>query len=133
MNATDEAVTKLTSALEASIKQIGSLGEKYGPEVIDAGLAAVRITGLAPLIVGAVCLVVALTLFAWAPRSWAAGKKSGQKLSDDAFPAALVGGVMAYFFAGCFAIAAADRLLVLWNWVAVFEPKLWVAKRLLGL
>lgn len=137
--AVDNAITKLTDALEAGIKAVGTLGEKYGPEVVEAGLAVVRINGAGNLLTGATCVAVCWLLFRLGRPIYTAGAKASAEYWKPSTPAGapdgsgrMVLGLGLMVAGGAAGVVAFISLVNVWNYVAMFEPKLWVAKRLLG-
>lgn len=152
------ALDKLSSAADALAAKLGTLAEKYGPEVVDAGLAVVQLGGIQNVAIGLCASVVAAVAAlktvrkvrehlseddAW--KTWRAdydhylhtertdrpAKPRNAKVrnGDAAFGWFMGGGLVT----ACSTAAAAVHLLNLWNWVAIFAPKLWIAHRLLGI
>lgn len=140
MSATDEAITKLTTAMETAIKTLGTLGEKYGPEVVDAALSVIRINGAANVFQGLVALAVAVVAFKYGRSLLVRGNEISRTYWLPSTPSSApsgtpqqVSGVVLLVASGVGALAAFFTLTNIWHLVAIFEPKLWVAKRLLGL
>lgn len=131
MTPTDEAISKLTAAAEVTVAKLGTLGQKYGGEVIDAGLWVVRIHAVADLLWGLALAGAALASFLTFRRliPWAKSVVAKDPESDWAWIPVVLSLVVVFPFG----VSSAMRLFDIWNWVAIFEPKLWVAKRLLGL
>lgn len=123
---------KMIEAIEHVSAKIALLADKYGPEIIETGLSVVRLTGLNKLIlsVGGALVggVVAYVAYHWV-RKECAGK-------DDFFdtnPIVVFFGGIAAFFGAVAASVNIFKVLDIWNWVAIFEPKLYIARKLLGL
>lgn len=149
-NAADQAIEKLTTAIEAGIKGIGTMAEKYGPEVIDSALWVVRLNGLQWLILGAILAAAGVTLLVLSWREWRAMRpaiekyEAYEKARDEWLngkgarpdgvqrPDEGKAGIPGMIGVG---LCATSIIFLgsIWNWVAIFEPKLWVAKKLLGL
>lgn len=112
---TDKAAQYL-NALESITKQ-------YAPDVIDAALSVVRMQGAQRLVHG-VALVVCAIACGWITRKlWAASDGDDpEKIALMIF--CVVGGVFS-------AILGLARLLDIWTWVAIFEPKLYIAHALI--
>lgn len=140
MTPTDEAITKLTSGIELAIKQIGALGEKYGPEVIDAALWVVRLTGIGNVVLNLAVFLVAGTVLTicgrniW--REWArvkAEKGAARVDIEDTNAGIVIPNFLFVVIGGAVGGIFLFRVLNIWDYVAIIEPKLWVAKRLLNL
>lgn len=124
-----KAIDKLMSGAETVVSKVTALGEKYGPEVVDAGLTVVRLNGLKDLIVGLVFLTCAASLVVLARYLFRRSGREKGDARDGCIAVGCVVSVVAAFGIG----GAAERLLDIWTYTAIIEPKLWVAKRLLGL
>lgn len=119
-----ELLDKGGAALGQFSDKLMELGKQYGPEVIDAGLAVARIDALSTLVPSAIILT--LTFFAvrayvknyaWLDKHW------------DTFMIGLFGG----FALAAPCVWAFAQIFDIWRWVGIFEPKLWLAKKVLGL
>ena len=104
--------------------KLTELGEQYGPDVIDAALMVVRLNGVEQALYGVFFLVPALSLgYLCCKLCRRIAKKDEDELGGIAFFAgflSLGGSLIAGYF-----------VLGLWTWVAIFDPKLAVAKRIL--
>jgi hypothetical protein len=142
-NAAATALDKIVSATDAMVAKLATLADKYGPEVIDSALLVVRLDGVKTILMGIVFAALAgAGAFAWrrlfrayrpVAAAWSqywASHTPRPKESDDPYIFGLIG--LAVASVVC-AIAAVVHLLDFWAYVAIAEPKLWVAKRLLGL
>jgi len=131
---------KAVEILDASQHAIGAFGDKladlakqYGPDVAEAALQMARVDAmshLVTLLVLAVVLAIALKYAVLPTWKWARTYKDSGNYSDgfEYVPAVLLW--MAW--SGC-AAAVVIGLSNLWLWFGIFEPKLWLAKRILGL
>lgn len=131
-DAMDTAVTKLTAAIEAGIKAVGTLGEKYGPEVIDSALWVVRINGINNILSNVLGVVLAAGTV-WV--CWHYGLKEWRAHDDkeNTNPAIIMSTSFGILFGSIIFIICASSVLNIWHWVAIFEPRLWIARKLLGL
>lgn len=98
------------------------LTKQYTPEVIDSALMVVRISGVQEIVVGLVCLLISIFLNFVGKHFYI---KFSDDDNDDYIPAFLLsyGGAIVI---GGFSIVT---LINVWNWVAIFEPKLYLAYR----
>ena len=145
----DKAVEILDAsqaAMGAFADKLGELAKQYGHEVADAALQMARIDAVAPFMwavplmgVGGIGFWASYRLikkaFADAAAKNAAASSPDPtayyRMSDGSgfFMASIVvgGGSLLAF------IPSASVVFNLWRWVGIFEPKLWLAKRILGL
>jgi hypothetical protein len=120
----------MLDALQNGAVKVGETVVKYSPDVADAALWVVRIDGIQSLITGLIFLIVIFPLWSWQKRLWQWGSKIGWD-SDDAQmgfafgSAPLVAGIVIS------AVVVKKTLLNAWVWIAVFEPKLWLAKQII--
>lgn len=143
----EEKVISLLDALQSGVAHIGDQVVKYSPDVADAALWVVRIDGLGNLLIGLLGLgMIAVSHALFRKAVWHRGQhiiawrayietkgKEERIQKDDAdyhdfwrFITLLTSGFSG--FAGLIAVA---RFLDIWNWVAVFEPKLFIAKQII--
>lgn len=136
-----KVLDKLSEGAEAVVAKLGTMAEKYGPEVVDSALWVVRVNGIQELVsrlaigvfFGAVFYVLARKVAAHIAENKArvAAKGRAFDVTDcDPFVVVFIGGSAA--ISGVGAAIALIGMTDVWRWVAIFEPKLWVAKRLLG-
>lgn len=139
-----KALDKITNAVDAVVAKLGTLAEKYGPDVVDSALWVIRLDGIQTIAIGVVFGLVSLACgMAWrklyaaykpVAAEWRHYYRSSSttrpERDENDYQIGLT--ILAIITAGLF-IVAAIHLLSFWSYVAIFEPKLWVAKRLLGL
>ena len=123
-----------SDAAAAALDKLTNLADKYGSEVTDAALLAVRVNGASSLVSGGLALAFA------AGAAYAAywfGKKASETRKDDPYGSGevplLAGAIVAGFVSVVAGLIGSTMLLNVWNWVAIVEPKLWIAKRLMGI
>lgn len=129
-NAAAKALDKIVSGIDGMTVKLSALADKYGPEVVDSGLWVVRVNGIKGIIAGFCLLAVSYVLSRLASRCW---RKDPEEYGtfdreDWKFAGSFVFVACALFFAG-----ALWFLFDPWVWVSVFEPKLWIAKKIMGL
>lgn len=124
----DKAVEILDAsqqAIGAFADKLGDLAKQYGPDVMDAALQMARVDAINALVVPITSLIIFAVVYTvfW--------KKAWPKLAevhDGGFAAFM----LHMFFVPWFGFSLFHTLNV-WAWVGIFEPKLWLAKRILGL
>lgn len=117
------------------LEKLDALATQYTPEVMDAAITAVKITAIGNLVWGVFGLVCAGVAW-WLTKNFTGycrvKKQDGGWMSDWQIGWALgfgIGGAVSTFIA----LFAISSLFEVWNWVAIFEPKLALAHRALGL
>lgn len=123
-----EILDKSQQAIASFADKLTDLAKQYGPEVADAALQMARIDALSGL-VPAIFTVAATVIVG--PKVVRNLRKWQEKDPYDPGPLILL--VVSGAVAAIFNLAAIMTLLDVWRWVGVFEPKLWLAKRILGL
>lgn len=122
-----EILDKADVAISTFADKLGELAKQYGPEVADAAFALARIDAISTLLTPFLCLVLcsAALRWAWKPAwEWSDKDKYGDREFAVFMGLCVLGvGVLTSFF----------MLADVWAWVGIFEPKLWLAKRVLGL
>ena len=120
---------KLEGHIETMAAKFVEIGEKFGPDVIDLSLNVVRLTGAAPLFTGLV-MAIATPLLIWSAFYWT---KKYQKIGypdNEMYLFAIIPSIGASVLAS---ITSLILLLDFWNWVAVFYPVAYLAKKVMGL
>lgn len=130
-----ELLDKADGAITAFAEKLGDLAEQYGPEVADAALMVARVDAA-----NAVLPPLVLLLFVFAPLAIIspfsirravmldkAGNTSGMAIVYGS------GGIIGCLVGGMGALTCLFATFNLWAWVGIFEPKLWIAKKVLGL
>ena len=123
-----------TKAIEL-LDKLEALATQYTPEVIGAAEAAVRVTAISHLVYGVAGLLAAYgagVLSVKLTRYFVRKENESDGWNDWSFGYIMssIGGVIA---GTIFALASVFRLLDLWNWVAIFNPQLALAHKILGL
>jgi hypothetical protein len=145
---------KMIAAAEKFGDKLAQLATQYGPDVADVALLAAKVDAMSALATGVAPGLVALAGLAVAISS---GRKLAERWSDNlakdaaymapeggerervaaskAFLLAAVSTVLTglgvFLLLGAGA-SALNRLTNVWAWVGVFEPKVWLAGKLLG-
>lgn len=116
------------------LNQMENLSKQYTPEVFDAAVNVIMMNGLVKILGGlSLILFAALCIFACTKLYVYAGKKYEEdELSDwnrdrDQGVIKIVGSVVVVMLV----FAACCLLFDIWNWVAIFNPKLALAKTVL--
>lgn len=128
MENTDKIQDKVVSMLDALQQGTTTLGDKlvkYTPDVVDAGLWVIRIDGIQEIAIAIFCL-----LFFTIGGYWFT-KKLLSIFKDVLDEGAIVLAIMTGGISITFIIISITTLLNIWNWVAIFEPKLYLAKQII--
>lgn len=128
-----EILDKSQAAVATFADKLGDMAKQYGPEVADAALTMARIDAVNYLLISIISGVICLALYHFVVRRlwvWSLGYKDKERFADGSeyIPTVLASIVLAFFSS-----VVIFRLFNLWAWVGVFEPKLWIAKKVLGL
>lgn len=132
MDKTEKAIESFTSMLEKFVV-------KYGADTTDTVIEAARISAINNIVGGFVdllwgCAFAAVVFyFAW-PKMIAAHKKEDNW--DALVPApvgwgVLVGLCLLLGFIGL--SSGAGEIINVWNWTGIFEPKIFLAHKVLGI
>lgn len=114
--------------------KLENLATSYAPDVIDSAMSAVKVSAIQELIWGVVFifLSVAVSIAAYKIFFHCEKKKKERPYSEWD-----VGLVLAPVLGSCvvipFALYAVNCFLDIWNWVALVNPKLALAHKVLGL
>lgn len=100
------------------------LAAQYTPDVIDAALTVVRINGASEIITS-----LFLILSAWLCYKFI--NPLIKKIDDEV--GAGIAHLFLWIFIFCFALIGFLTIAEIWNWVSIFNPKLALAHKLLGL
>lgn len=133
-----KAIDKLSGAADQLAAKMAELAQQYGPEAIDAGLAVARIEAAQGIVKGFVFLIVSAVFSFICYKLTKIGFNLARiyKLPETSYSApdgtwqiavGICAGVLASITGITFVVALSD----IWNWVGIFEPKLWIAHRLL--
>lgn len=133
-----KAIGKLSDAADQLAAKMVELAQQYGPDVIDAGLAVARIEAAQGIVKGVVLLAVSAVFSFICYKLTKIGFNLMRiyKLPETSHGAPdgmwqiTIGGC-AGIVAAIIGIASVVVLIDIWNWVGIFEPKLWIAHRLL--
>ena len=117
------------------LDKLDALTTQYAPNVIDNALQAVAATGISNIVSAIVGLIVAYLV-------WFATKKLTtffvqRRAKDGCYSAWGAYCTMSYIVGGVICIILvivnACSILDIWNWIAIFNPELAMAHRVLGL
>ena len=117
------------------LDKLDALTTQYAPDVIDKAVHAVAITGISNLVY-AIAGVFALCM------AWYVTKKLTvffikRKEKDGYYSAWEVGYILSYsiglIVCVTLGLSSVFSILDVWNWVAIFNPELAMAHRVLGL
>ena len=123
---------KIVSILD----QLEALAKQYSPEVLDSAIDVVRMTGVSTILEGFICGLAAIGCFFLAKHLviFLSKKEKEGKYEDGPWElfkilCFIVGAV----FVIIFTIACFANVFDTWSWIAIFDPKLALAKKVLML
>lgn len=131
IDSTSKLLDKAGEMADNIASKMTSLAEKYGPDVVDAGLAVVRIAGLQSIMTGLVCGIFAALILRYI--SWPCVAKTKTQYNNDPqdFPFWILGVVFPIIPSFFLLLEFVSRVANIWNWIQIFYPQLYVAKRIL--
>jgi hypothetical protein len=127
MSNLEQKTVEILDKLDAAISH-------YSPQVYDAAVAAVQVSAIGELIIGFFFLIplVFSVKFARVANSYFIAKNESERFEGWDTIQVCVAVVYAIIYAICL-IVAINHILDAWNWVAIFNPKLALAHKIMGL
>lgn len=104
-------------------KQFAELADKFGPQVAEAAMSAVRVAAYSTLMNGLLLFAVAAACAFGARLMWSKIK------AGDWVEEAIIGPVLLLVAAGVTLTIGLWCWVDPWTWAAVAHPELWLAKR----
>lgn len=123
-----QKVLDMLDQLQQGAVMVGDTVVKYAPDMADTMLMIVKIDGIQRILEILMALITGLLLL------YATRKSRGHQIRIDPrcdtpfimIPISLgIGGVIATLTSIC-------AFINIWTWMAIFEPKLWLAKQILN-
>ena len=111
-------------SLQTGVAQVGGAVVKYTPDVVEAGLTVVRIDAVQSIVTGLVCL----GLFVSCVLKIRECNKIECYWDSCNVPFVGISSVICLVVSGCI---AAVCLLNVWVWAGLFEPKLYIAHKII--
>lgn len=138
-----EILDKSQAAVGLFADKLGEMAKQYGPDVADAALQMARVDAAQGLVYGTLCGLAAITCAYYGRWFWKTSRAAHNYYQLTSTPVSdrscevsgnfsTLSTLSALMGIG-FTIAAIALLSDIWRWVGIFEPKLWLAKRILGL
>ena len=121
---------EVVTQMQHGVAKIGEVLYSAAPQAVDAILAIKVISGIDQLVVGLICLIITVILGRVGMKHYR--KRIENEFNEDNIGAIFIGVFLALGVFG-FGIATAHHLLDIWNWVAVFQPKIAIAHDLLNI
>lgn len=109
------------------LDKLEQLAVKYTPEVIDAALSAVQLTAISTLIYGFLCLAF---IFVWLKAAIRKGKEYAENEDTELVGILTTVSVVAVLIPFIYVLLS---IFSVWTWVSLFNPKLGLAHKILGL
>lgn len=113
-----ELAEKNLTRLDGYADSLEELTKQYAPEVVDASLMVVQINGIQSLLLGLLLSIITYCLYK--------AIRLIIKHEHAEEGAAILVAFVLFTLGG-----AGFYLFNIWNWVAIFEPKLYIAKEVL--
>jgi len=114
------------------LNQLENLSKQYTPEVFDAAVAVIQMNGITEILGGLIVIVLAVAVGYISLRLY---KYAGQKYEEDYMSDwNEVQGVVQWIgpiITITLLVIASCFLFDIWNWIAIFNPKLALAKTVL--
>jgi hypothetical protein len=123
---TDEVVGALGGKALEYLGALEALTKEYAPDVAEAGLNVTRFIGAQQLLYGGIGLLLLVVNVIVARAIWKSIDGESYDANDKRFAIFMVSLVVQIF---CIAFLT-YRLFVIWNYVAIFEPKLYIAYKI---
>ncbi len=111
----ENKIVSILDALQNGAMEIGGQMVKYAPDVAATALMVTRIDGIQWMVVTVVALILGFGLI------WLA-----IKIEDHDATGPVVGFGLGVSIFGLF------NFLNIWNWIAIFEPKLYIAHQIIN-
>jgi hypothetical protein len=128
MEKTDAAVATVADKLgDKALQYLTSfeeLAKQYSPDVVDAGLTVVRVHGFQSIGEGALALILVISCI-WIIRINIPKVERYSVAPDALIATSSIVGIFS-------AIGVWANLLNIWNWIAIFDPKLYIAYKIFG-
>lgn len=114
------------------LDKLDALATQYAPEVVDSAIGIMQVSGASKIILGllGLCFVCAIAFSVCKGVKYCAKKQEENREWEAGAPIIITLGVI---FSVGILIASLTALLNVWNWVAMFDPKLALAQRIMGL
>lgn len=122
---------------EKAVEILGKLevlAKQFAPEVMDAAVGVVQVSGISRIAVGFILLSLAFATYkisTWLYEFFKKKKEDDGYLSDweIGYTTVAVVGSMAFCV---LVVIGALQIFDIWSWVAIFNPKLALAKQIMG-
>ena len=117
------------------LQKLDTLATQYAPDVVDAAFRAITITSANNLVTGAVSVIVGAVIVWGTYKWWGFTSKKYEEEGPYSewdigrYLGAMIGAIASVILLG----VGTARLVDIWNCVALFDPKLALAHRILGL
>lgn len=122
-------VVEMLDALQNGAVTIGEQVVKYSPDVADAALWVVRIDGVQSLLNAVIFCVAGIVMYKLAKRNW---KWAHQKVTkEDEEDILYIPSVLLFVLSAFPLFGGIARLLSVWTYIAIFQPKLYLAKQII--
>lgn len=132
-----ELMDKTYTAVEQFANKLEALAKQHGPDVWDFALTVARVDAAQSVVVGVACLIVAIVAYRLARTSFSRihtiTREKGEAYHNDEEIKWIFGATISSAVSIITGVISLITLADIWVWVGVIEPKLWLAKKALGL
>lgn len=112
---------------DQAFQRLQELAEKYGPGALELARASVRTDGIASIVIGFICGIIAVVLTWITVRLFNRSYPNG-KFADNGYGwGSMIGSIIIGVFAFSFAVSFCMSIFEKWNWIAMVNPDLWLA------
>lgn len=128
MDKVEDKLVTILDALQTGAVTVGEQVVKYSPDVADAALMIVRVDAAETLLWSLAMLLITISVILKYREGYSAWLK--EKLSGHSPDAAIASIIFGLQIPAAVMFFSLSDILSIWNWVALFEPKLALAKRI---
>jgi hypothetical protein len=120
--------------------KLAELAQQVGPEVAQVALTALAIQHLGQLAIGALLVVIGTVFAVYSTKAFKAAYRVSRdyeltysERDSQSFNRGFLGAILLCGAVVCLGVGLLDKLFNIWNWAALYDPRLIIAKRVLGL
>lgn len=122
----DKLLELLGTKAEQYLNALEEISKQFAPEAVEAAILVVQLNAINELIFSAVSV-----LYAWLFMKYCSQKviNAWREMGSEGWA---IGGAVAGFVGFVLLICSLVTILNVWTWVALFNPKLYIARQILG-
>lgn len=123
-------MVELQNKLVEIITQLQSIVKDNAADAVNLGLSAIKVEGFSYILLGALCLLGSLILLSISYKIWKKWDAEGVTWTQGENYSTYF--IIAFVPACALFIFGTLIITYVWNWVAIFEPKLWLAHQVIA-